>query len=124
MSLKSEISLEEFLLEEEWKPKFVVFPHLIEGNVVFGEPPRTHFIGFDDRASVGIGGENVNLEQRRIVDEFKVQKADALEVAVGHLRIGSIANVYGNANTLFLDESTHLYKRVCPSVGPSVTRFF
>ena len=33
---------------------------------------------------------------------------------------GSLRNLY----SLFLDASTHLYKRVCPFVGPYVTQFF
>ena len=31
---------------------------------------------------------------------------------------------FRGTNTLFLDVSTHLYKRLCPLVGPSVTSEF
>ena len=66
------MSLEKFIFEEEWKPKFVVLPHLVKGNAIFGEPARTHFLRFNDFAPKGIGGKNVNLKQRRVVHEFEV----------------------------------------------------
>ena len=61
VALESEIALEKFLVKEQRKPKWIVFPHLIKGNFGFGKPLRTHFVGLGQLSSKVVGGKDVDL---------------------------------------------------------------
>ena len=58
-------------MEEKRKPESIILPHLIKGNFVLGEPTRPHLVRLGDLAPEGIGGENMDFQSRRIVDEMK-----------------------------------------------------